>query len=421
MTKTVVTVNLLVILLLSVFWVQATEEMPLEIRLPSERTAMEIDHQAFKDQLIQGNLAYTVEVSPTANGYFKTALNRQWQPTDPQKSHLVSQTRLLYVMAQGYDLTLDPVYLEALRNGADFLLKHYRAAGKGKWYWQVSPEGKVLVKSKPAYDAYGQAFVIFGLAHAYRVTADERYLTAALATWEHLDVWDVIGAARAPVDGYSQNPLMHTFEALLTLHEATGIEAVLADAQRVVDFVLDRLYQEQDAYIPEKFTRTWRPLSVAKGGYVDIGHQFEWAYFLSWAVQQGLPDHYVTIGHQLIDAALATGYDADKGGILAQYLYQGEAVGHKGSWQQCELLRALMHYASLRDRDDLWALFQQSLNFVQDQFIDPVYGGWYPRPADTTTLSELKPSKGTPWKVGYHVTGMYKEGLDLTLPMPTAK
>ncbi len=323
-------------------------------------------------------------------------------------------------MSQGYNLTQQSKYLRAVREGAEFLLQYYLASQNGKWYWRVSSKGKVIDRSKPAYNAYGQAFVIFGLSHAYRITNDQRYLDAALETWENLEVWDVVGASRAPVEGYSQNALMHTFEALLTLHEATGIDGLLDDARRLADFVLDRLYQKRGAYIPEKFESNWRPLSADKGGYVDIGHQFEWAFLLSWAVYKGLPDDYLTIGEQLLDAALDKGYDANRGGILAQHRYRGEAFGGKGLWQQCEFLRTTMHYASLHDRDDLWKPFRKTLDFVEDVFIDEVYGGWFIRPVDPATLNDDYPSKGTPWRVGYHITGMYGEGLRLTLDMMTA-
>jgi hypothetical protein len=38
------------------------------------------------------------------------------------------------------------------------------------------------------YNSYGHAFAVFGLTHAYRVTGEERFLSAPVATWENLDI-----------------------------------------------------------------------------------------------------------------------------------------------------------------------------------------------------------------------------------------
>ena len=182
---------------------------------PSPRTRQEIDRELFIERLIQGSFVKWVRASPTANGYFKSAMNRRWQAQRNQKSHLISQTRLLYVMAQAYELTGERRYLNALKKGADFLLRYYAAPQDGTWYWRVSSKGQLQSRSTRKQHAYGQAFVMFGLSHAYRVTEDQRYLNAALDTWDHAEGLQVINASRVPFRGYSQNGLMHTFEALL--------------------------------------------------------------------------------------------------------------------------------------------------------------------------------------------------------------
>jgi mannose/cellobiose epimerase-like protein (N-acyl-D-glucosamine 2-epimerase family) len=153
---------------------------------------------------------------------------------------------------------------------------------------------------------------------------------------------------------------------------------------------------------------------VTKNGRIDIGHQFEWAYLLSHAVEKGFSREYLSIGERLLDFGMQVGYDNANGGIYSTSDYDGNSDRRpKSWWQQNELLRALIHYAVMRDRPDLWEPFKQSLTFVKQHFIDNEYGGWYAS-YDSRKLREGNAlNKGNLWQVGYHVCGMYVEVLRL--------
>ena len=81
---------------------------------------------------------------------------------------------------------------------------------------------------------------------------------------------------------------------------------------------------------------------------------------------------------------------------------------------QAEFLRALMHYATLRKRANLWAPFDQSLEFIKRNFIDAEYGGWYGAYDPKASKEGRRTYKGSVWMVGYHVSGMYAEALRLS-------
>jgi mannose/cellobiose epimerase-like protein (N-acyl-D-glucosamine 2-epimerase family) len=383
-----------------------------------------IDGKWFRRSLVQDNLAHWLAAAPTENGFYRATLDRQWRPAEKQTGTLVSQCRLLFVLASGYEVTGDEAYLQAVRKGADFLLDHFRDGEYAGWFWSVDPEGKVLDPSK---SSYGHAFVIFGLGHAYRATGDQRYKSAALDTWTTVktSLRDQHGGLRNSTTrdfgqvrgGNTQNPIMHTFEALLALHQATRSEEIYADMTELAEFVFGRLYQPEGGYLPEGYDADWKPLAIDRRGYVDVGHQFEWAYLLSRAVDAGLDRGYLDIGNRLIDYGMKSGYDRANGGIFPRGNYQGGLLDGqgKGWWEQCELLRALMHYAALRGREDLWPAFDQSLAFVKRYFIDPDYGGWYGGydPANFPPAGR-RADKASTWKVGYHDTGMYLEALRLS-------
>ena len=120
----------------------------------------------------------------TPQGLFLPHFDRQWRPLNRKFGTLISQCRLLYNFSQGYALTKDTVYRDAVAAGAQYLLSHFRDTKYGGWYWSCNLDGNVRERYK---DSYGHAFVIFGLAHAYQCTGDSALQEAMLQTWETLN------------------------------------------------------------------------------------------------------------------------------------------------------------------------------------------------------------------------------------------
>ena len=390
--------------------------LPLSAQ-PAE-TARHIDREWFRKTLAE-ETAHWRQAALRPNGFFAVSLDRQWQPVGSQNGTLVSQGRQIYVMAAGYELTRDPAYLEAVKKGADFLLQYFRDPECGLFFSGVTPEGKAVDESK---DTYGLAFTIFALSHAARVTKDRRYSDAALETWaqmkEHLR--DETGLFKPKTDrNYTrvigqntQNPMMHLFEALLALHDATGSKQVFQDAEAHANNIFTRLFDEREGRLPEMYERDWKPSPPENRGYFELAHQMEWAFLLSHAVEKGFPKRYLEIGERLLSYGMKAGYDKEAGGIFSRGDYQGNATrAPKGWWEQCETLRALMHYASLRGRKDLWPAFDQTLAFARKNLIDAEYGGWFY--SYDPTGERRRTGKGSVWQAGYHVSGMYAEALRL--------
>jgi mannose/cellobiose epimerase-like protein (N-acyl-D-glucosamine 2-epimerase family) len=354
----------------------------------------------------------------TEQGLFLPHFDRQWRPQARNYGTLVSQCRLLYNFSQGYTLTQDPAYREAVENGAAFLLQHFRDQQHGGWFWSCDLDGAVLDDHK---NSYGHAFAIFGLAHAYQCSPDSALREAMLHTWEifttrfqdsHSGIaWRMTRAFEPADDTKSQNPVMHLFEALLAASEVEGAESLLAEARRVGDFVLERLVRKADRRLPEVYDLTWRELTESPGR-LDIGHAFEWAFLTSWAVERGFPAHYLDYGNSFLLYGLAIGLNWERGGIYSPSSPEGVLHNRKqGWWEQCEAIRALAHYAIHRQRDDLRAPLDLMANFARTSFVDAEYGGWYPGlEADGAPITT---HKGNEWKVDYHVVGMCVEVMRL--------
>lgn len=362
-----------------------------------------------------------LEAAVTPNGLFYPHLDRQWQRRAPAPVTLVSQSRLIHNFARTYRLTLKPDYRHACRAGADALLRDFRTDRRGAWRWSVTLDGEPADNS---LSLYGLAFVVFGLSHADRALADWRYLEAADETvrfiFDHFR--DAHGGFMPALDAdgrdtgatRSQNPIMHLFEALMALAEAAGDRQYARLAAEVCGWVLERLLEPHELLF-ELYTPTWEPLPAEDGGYVDIGHQFEWAFLLSHAAELGIlrgPDaeRALEAGERMLSFALAAGYDEEEGGVWSPVVPgRGPLTRSKGWWEQCEAARALFHYARVRGHEDLLARYQQTVAFWWEHLMDHEHMGWFMRVEPDGTVRNT--DKGNVWKVDYHVVGLAWEVL----------
>src|SRR4051812_7711186 len=262
-----------------------------------------LDLEWFRSHLLEEILPHWL-TSVTAQGLFLCHFDRQWRPLHRNFGTLVSQCRLLFNFAQGYALTGDKVYLDAVEGGAQFLLQRFRDKKHGGWYWSCGLDGEVKESRK---DGYGHAFTLFGLSHAYRCTGNADYREAMFYTWDALSqhfrdqaggyYWRMSEEFEVAEKGKSQNPTMHLFEALLTAATVGGETQMFDEAQSVGDFVLHKLVRPGDRRLPEFYDVDWRELALdegeqigtGRGGRLDIGHSFEWAYLTSFAAEMGLP------------------------------------------------------------------------------------------------------------------------------------
>lgn len=380
----------------------------------------QVDTRWHRENLVNGNLAHWLAQAPTENGFFRTNFSRDWHAAPGQGVALTNQARLIYAMVRGFDATGDRRYLDAAKRGGDFLLEHFRDPEHPGWFEEVGPDGKVRSAAKKTYS---HAFVILALAHLYRAGGDERYREAALLTWGWLYLYLRDDAGGYPPEATvqftpaeslrTQNPVMHLFEAMLALWEATRDPDALSGARAVGDFVIARLLvrRQQDAYIPEWYSAQWQPLPSDGGGYIDLGHQFEWAWLLSDAAIHGLPASYAQTGELVLAYALKEGYDQDQGGCFNRMSPEGNKDLGKGWWEQSETLRTLMHYAALRGHTELWPRYDQTLALVRRDFADAVNGGWYPGPLKDCPDSPCTQAQAG---FGYHIAAMHMEALGLT-------
>lgn len=386
---------------------------------PASRGRDRIDatwHRADLDRLLSRWLAH----APRPGGGFQLRFNRGWQALPEPELELTGQARLVFAFAAGHEITRDARYLDAARRGADFLLAHFVDPVHGGFFHTVAPDGRPRATFKRAY---GHAFALLALAQLYRTGEDARHRDAALRAWGAVQtgffdsqggLFNECGADFKPSRGTrTQNPVMHMFEALLALHQATGDKGVQTGARRLGDLVAYRLLQGQPesagggARIPEWYDDAWQPLATrAAGGYIDLGHQFEWSHLLTTGAV--ISPVYAQVAERVLTYALAAGYDDNDGGCGKRAFPDGgRADMDKGWWQQAECLHAMVVMARASGRNDLWRRYEQTLDLVRGELIDAEQGDWQTADALPCKRGGCKNEQPDP----YHMVSLHRTAL----------
>jgi mannose/cellobiose epimerase-like protein (N-acyl-D-glucosamine 2-epimerase family) len=365
--------------------------------------ALPDDASWYRKQLIDGEVKPRLQYGMAANGFYRPNLARDWRPLREQRGTLITQTRAIYVMTAGYEVTGEQVYYDAMIKAADFLLEHFAdKKAPGRWVRAVGADGKVLDAS---FHAYGYAHVIFALAHAYHESKNTKYRDAALATWLQLDLPRTLQGRNPDLQLRGLNVAMHAFEGLLVLYKTDRSNLVRGDLNLLGDYILTHFFDAQGGFFYEELDANLRP---APSNAITLGHNAEIAFLFSRVVDLGFPKKYLDAANRAIDFVVKRGINRADGSMPHELNYDGTVKDPTLIWWvHTELLRALAHFVVHRDRQDLHPALLRTMAYAKLHFIDPVYGGWYEQP------DGVDRPKGRDWMAGYHVAMMLTEMLRL--------
>ena len=358
-----------------------------------------------KSQMMQV-ITPRLEWAMANNNYAVQLFDADWEVVPNDSIALYQQARQVYIFAKGFEMTNDNRYLKATLESADFMLDYMYNETVSEWAASVDRENTLKRYPPKEYDT---AFALFAMVHAYNASKDTRYLDAALATWMLGGLPKGVkigkGLQKSQADSsignekWSINPLMHFFEALLALFEVTQSHAVWQDIQIIANFVDTALVQD-GSYIAEYYENVDQPLAIAKGGYVELGHQIEWAYLFYRAVDQGLDSKYRTLANSLLAYALATGWNEPEGSLSGRADYNHQLIEKRPVWwAQAEFMRLNIYLLNQRvQMEKCKLLLSRSYGFIVNSFLAQNTGGWVIR----NSKSEIRP-------IGYHSVAMYDE------------
>jgi sulfoquinovose isomerase len=265
-------------------------------------------------------------------------------------------------------------------------------------------DGGWLTSSGPGADqvdgtksAYAHAFVVLAGATgtmASRPGAPE-LLDAALRVlderfWEagpglHLDTRSRDWAVIDPYRGVNAN--MHSVEALLAAHDATGERRWLDRAAGIADRVVGWA-QANDWRIPEHFDSDWRveleynadrPHDPFKPYGATPGHGLEWARLLVQVDAAGeTPGHRTAAAQALFDRAVTDGWDARGGGFVYTTDWSGAPVEpRRFHWVAAEAVAAAGVLGTVTGDERYADMSASWWTWIDSHLIDHEYGSWY--------------------------------------------
>lgn len=340
------------------------------------------------------------------NNYAVQLFDADWTVVPNDSIALYQQARQVYIFAKGFEATNDNRYLIAMIKSADFMIDHMYDESTSNWFASVSRDN-FLQRSQPK--EYDTAFALFAMAHAYDASKEKRFLDKALATWMLSDLAtgfllakskENSGAESTPYnETWSTNALMHLFEALLALHDVTKSSIVWQDIETIANFVATSLIQDE-GYIAEYYENVDQSLAISNGGYVELGHQIEWAYLFYRAVDHGLDFKYREQANSLVEYALTSGWNESEGSLSGRADYNHQLIEKQPVWwAQAEFMKLNLYLLNQRietDRSKL--LLSRSYGFIVNNFLAQNTGGWVIR----DRKNEIRP-------IGYHSVAMYDE------------
>lgn len=362
----------------------------------------------------------------TRRGGFVQAFRPDGTPADHHGKSLVFQARMIWLtseIAVRYP-DLRSEYVAYAGHGLDFLERTLWDHDAGGLFWDVGAHDSPASQEK---HVYGMAFAILAAAAAARATADGRALALAERTFDWLDAhahddahggyyepltregapivsragWkDALGT---PCGRKSMNTHIHLLEALSELCRATQRETHRRRLHETFALIRDRL-THPDGYLQLHFEMDWTPVP----GHQSFGHDLEVAFLLHEAAETlAIPNDERTrvTARNMVDCALARGFDAAHGG----FHYAGDATGEvvdrrKVWWVQAEALNGLlaMHERYGATTGRYFTAFRKTWRFIADHVSDRTHGEWWGYLGPGGELLHPRQPKGSTWKACYH-------------------
>ncbi|TLU72096.1 AGE family epimerase/isomerase [Lichenicoccus roseus] len=282
-----------------------------------------------------------IERGIDSDGLFYEQLDFAGHPDLSARRRVRVQGRQLFCFAQalaaGHEAARDKLALGL----ATVEARCWGPDGKPGWIHMLTPDGQTLDTLRDTYD---QAFMLFGLAAAYRVGFEHaRVLAERTIAFLDRDVAD--GKAGGYLEGVPaslprrSNPHMHLMEAMLVWYSATGDKGWLARAEAIAALFETRFFDRTAGTLGEYFSQDLRLADGDAGDSVEPGHHFEWSWLLHRLCDLG-GRNFRHQADALYRFALRHGIGAD-GFAVDECRKSGEQQrASRRTWPQTELIKA---------------------------------------------------------------------------------
>ena len=298
------------------------------------------------------------------------------------------QARQMYTFSMASALGwMDSVEAKRIVDGIAGFSMRYGQHPSGEGFVHILAADYTIADSKR--DLYDHAFFLLSCAARYKAFKDEAALALAeqIITFVDREFGQVGGGwleGDYDTDRRRQNPHMHMFEALLSLHNATGNGKWLARAGEIFGLFETRFFDAKFGVLREFFDHSWTLLEHPDADIIEPGHLMEWVWLLRW--YERVSGHNTSVyADTLYEKALTDGF-ADDGLLMDGVSPTGEVIkGTKRSWPMTELVKAslVQAQAGYVGAEDI-AL--EALNRLEEAYISREHLGLYVDQLDEHSL-----------------------------------
>jgi mannose/cellobiose epimerase-like protein (N-acyl-D-glucosamine 2-epimerase family) len=343
------------------------------------------------------------------HGGFLTHLDRRGVPTGRTDKWAAKQARMIYAFLLGDQLIGSNSHRAAADQALEFLIEHFWDEKEGGWFAAVGRAGELL---NPVKEGVHHAYVLLGLAACHRWTGNEDALHWALETERIIEkrMWDQERGGypqRWSRDWTLARPAkdlcnsIDMLEAYLELFAATGEPAFRAKSETIAELIWHRFRMPGTLRLMELWDSDWTYSPVPVRDQFQIGHQLKAGWLMMDASRTTERPEFFERGRQLIDEALAVGWDRRNGGFF-QHVYRNGLVADpvKLWWPECEGISALSSAWALTGETRYLQYLAALVAFCWAHFIDHEHGEWFTScHADGRVLDSRK---GGIWKGAFH-------------------
>lgn len=346
------------------------------------------------------------------HGGYLTARDREGRLLDDDKS-VWQQGRFAWLLSTLYT-TLEPreEWLEAARSGIDFLRHHCIDHQDGRFYFQVTRDGRPLRKRRYFYSEAFACMAFAGYANAAR---DAQAANDAKRLWETcLHYYDHPEAL--PAKNESTRPAKTLGVPMILLNVAQQLRETLKDIsvdsriRQFIDEIRRDFVKPEIECVMEQVSPEGGIIDHFDGRTLNPGHAIECAWFiLHEAKHQGRDPDLVRLGTNMVDWMWARGWDESEGGLFYfrdVYDRPVQEYWHdmKFWWPHCEAIIATLLAYTLTGEERFRRRYEHVIDYANNTFADPEFGEWFGYAHRDGTLSST--IKGNLWKGPFHLPRM---------------
>lgn len=370
---------------------------------------------------------------PDPAGGFYQRFDRKWTRLPEEGRFVVYQARAVWTAATlaEFDPEKAPGAKKLAIDGAKYLRQTFWDPEFGGFYWNLGNDGKPDDALHGEKHLYGNAFALYGLAAAARVSSSPEILgwTKEAFEWMESHVADsehggyfesatregtprlraepaegaaLVDLLGTPLGFRSQNSHLHLMEALTELARVWPDPRVAARLDECLRILTTDMFVEPGC-LHVMFTPDWRPVPAL----TSIGHNVEAGYLAVEAARVlGRPDdeRVWSFAKSVVDHALAVGWDEEFGGLVSGAEAFGPVYNFaKSWWTQAEALNALAMILERYGEESpaYGAAFERQWNWIVAHQIDHEFLGWFGE-LDREGRPRGNGEKADRWKCVYH-------------------